>query len=379
VFRLQRYLLGELLASFALLALIITSIFVVFVILQILQKFPEASVAALFQEAPTFVAIALPLTLPVSFLTACLLSYGRFADDNEFLAFQMGGLNPWHAVAPAVCAAALLSVALMGLGSEVTPTLKVETKAIARGEVRQQIARMRTSASTSVKFGDMEMSWEGRDGDVYRDVFLSWSSWDGGHKTRVTHRAHAERATVRLTDESPLQVVVSLGDLKMDVESDSAQSTATQARSMQVIVDVEKDARDDTRSKDEMRSSELYYRVARLEPTLGRDLPSDQEDVKRWEQYRKFQGEYWRRIAFAMAPLVFALLGVPLGLLVRRGSRAQAIVLALFIALPVYYPLLLWGDNLSAMGKLPSALALNLANILLGSIGLCLLGRLVSR
>jgi lipopolysaccharide export system permease protein len=377
--RLQRYLLGELLASFVLLALIITSVFVVGAILQLLQKFPEASPAALFEASPFFVAIALPVTLPLAFLTACLLGYGRFADDNEFLAFQMGGLNPWHAVAPAVCMAAVLSAGMMELGSEVTPSLKTTTKAIARGEIRQQIARMRTSPTTSVKFESLEMSWQSRDGDIYRDVFLSWSSWDSQHKTRTTRRAHAERATVRLTEGSPLQVVVTLGDLTMDVESDSAQATSTQARSMEVIVDVEQDARDDTRSKDEMRSSELYYRIARLEPTLGRGLPSDLEDLRRWEQYRKFQVEYWRRIAFALSPLVFALLGVPLGLLVRRGSRALAIALALFIALPVYYPLLLWGDNLASLGKLPSALALNLANLLLGAIGLCLVGRLVTR
>jgi lipopolysaccharide export LptBFGC system permease protein LptF len=146
-----------------------------------------------------------------------------------------------------------------------------------------------------------------------------------------------------------------------------------------VVVPVGLDALTDTKSKDEMRSSEIYYRIVRLEPTLARGLPTDAEDIKRWDQYRKLKGEYWRRIAFALAPLVFALLGVPLGLLVRRGSRAQAIVIAIFIALPVYYPLLLWGDNLSAMGKLPAALALNLANILLGAVGLILLGRLVTR
>jgi hypothetical protein len=274
----------------------------------------------------------------------------------------------------------VLSLGMFELGSDVTPRLKTMTKAIVRGEIRQQVDRMRTSSSTNMKFGDMEMSWRERDGEVFRDVFLSWSTWNADRKTRDTRRAHAERATVRLTDDLPLQLVISLGDLSMDVESDAAASTATRARSMDVIVDVDEAVRvDNTKGKDEMRSSELYYRVARLEPTLGRPGVSEEDDKKRWEAYRKYKVEYWRRMAFALSPLVFALLGVPLGLLVRRGSRAQAIVLALFIALPVYYPLLLWGDNLAAMGKLPAELALNLANLLLSAVGLCLLGRLVSR
>ncbi len=382
--RLQRYLLGELLASFALLALIITGIFVVGFLLQSLNRYPEASVSALLSAAPLVVAVALPITLPMSFLTACLLGYGRFSDDNEFIAFQMGGISPWHAAAPAVCAATLLSVGMIELGCEVTPTLKAESKSIFRGEIREQLERMRTSTATSFKFRDMEMSWASRDGDLYRDVFITFtsggsSSAGGQNKPRTTNRAVAARATVRLTDESPLQLVVTLGDAKMTVDSGGGESTQFRARSIPVYIPVEQDSRPETKSKDEMRSSELFYRVQRLAPTLtvGAKLDADQKD--RWELFRKYQGEYWRRIALGLSPLVFALLGVPIGLLVRRGSRAQALVFALFIALPVYYPLLLWGDNLAAMGKLPAALALNLANIVLASVGLGLTYRLVTR
>jgi lipopolysaccharide export system permease protein len=378
VLRLQRYLLGELLASFALLAMIITGIFVVGVMLQFLERFPHASLSALAIATPSLVAVALPITLPMSFLTACLLSYGRFADDNEFLALQMGGINPWHAAAPAVCAGALLSVGMVELGGEVTPRLRAAPRAIARGEIRQQVARMRSSPATSIKFGDMEMSWKSRDDDIFRDVFLTWTTWDAERRADTTKRAHADRARVRLTDSSPLSLVVTLGDVSMEDDADPAQTTATQAGSLEVVIDVEEDGRTATRSKDAMRSSELWYRVARLEPTL---LPAGTSvsDDKRLEQHRKYLGEYWRRIAFGLSPLVFALLGVPLGLLVRRGSRAQALVLALFVALPVYYPLLLWGENLAALGRLPPALGLNLANLLLGAVGLCLCGRLISR
>jgi len=172
---------------------------------------------------------------------------------------------------------------------------------------------------------------------------------------------------------------VTLTNAQMDV-----QGAPAEAKSIQIVIDVEQDARQETKSKDEMRSSELYYRIARLAPTIAaaadpRDREREKERDKRLEFLRKFQVEYWRRIAFGLSPLAFALLGVPMGLLVRRGSRAQAFVIALFIALPVYYPLLLWGDNLASMGRLPAALALNLANILLSAVGLVLLGRLVTR
>ena len=374
--RLQRYLLGELLAAFALVLLIITGIFLAGSMLQILQKFPELSIFALLQSVPLFLGLALPITVPLSFLIACLLSYGRFADDNEFLAFQMGGLSPRHAVAPAICAAACVSIATLGLACDLNPMLTSAKKSILRGQIREQVERMRSPSATNVKLADMEMSWDGRDGEWYENVFLTWTtatqSTDGSQKIKKTNRATAERATVKLTDETPLRLVITLVRVKMPADNGSSMSVI-EAGTLPVVIDLGDD-RADTKGRDEMRSAEVYYRMVRLEPMLGKARQSAE-----WRSWRSFAGEYWRRVALGLSPLAFALLGVPLGLIVRRGSRALALVLALVVALPVYYPLLLWGDNLVRQDVLPPPLGLNLPNLLLAGIGLVLIRRLCTR
>ena len=374
--RLQRYLLGELLAAFALVLLIITGIFLAGSMLQILQKFPELSIFALLQSVPLFLGLALPITVPLSFLIACLLSYGRFADDNEFLAFQMGGLSPRHAVAPAICAAACVSIATLGLACDLNPMLTSAKKSILRGQIREQVERMRSPSATNVKLADMEMSWDGRDGEWYENVFLTWTtateSKDGSQKIKKTNRATAERATVKLTDETPLRLVITLVRVKMPADNGSSMSVI-EAGTLPVVIDLGDD-RADTKGRDEMRSAEVYYRMVRLEPMLGKARQSAE-----WRSWRSFAGEYWRRVALGLSPLAFALLGVPLGLIVRRGSRALALVLALVVALPVYYPLLLWGDNLVRQDVLPPPLGLNLPNLLLAGIGLVLIRRLCTR
>ena len=374
--RLQRYLLGELLASFALVLLIVTGIFLTGSMLQILQKLPELSVGALLQSMPLFLGLALPVTVPMSFLVACLFCYGRFADDNEFLAFQMGGISPRHAVAPAICAAAVLSIGTVALACDLQPTLVGARKSILRVQVREQVERMRSSAITNVRLGDMEMSWDGRDGDWYLNVFLTYTtevkSKDGTQTRKRTNDVRAQRATVKLTDEKPARLVVTLAGAKAPAD-DGSDTTRIEASLIPIYIGLGED-RTDTKSKDEMRSSEIYYRMVRLEPLLGKARESLQ-----WNSYRKFSGEYWRRVAIGLSPLALALLGVPLGLIVRRGSRAQAFVLALIIARPVYYPLLLWGDNLATLDVLAPPLALNLGNILLGTAGLVMMRRLVTR
>lgn len=370
--RLQRYLLAELLASFALVLLLVTGIFLAASLLQVLHRFPSLSVLALLESTPLFLGMALPVTTPLAFLIACLLSYGRFADDNEFLAFQMGGISPRHAAAPAICAAACISLGTVGLLCDVNPILRGTMKSVMRGQVKEQVERMRSSGATNVRLENMEMSWKDRDGEWYRDVFLTYTTEvtpaDGGEKVKTTRQARADRAQVKLTDETPMRLKVTLVGGRIPGTNDTVE-----VGKQDVYIDLD-DERHDTKSKDEMRASELYYRMARLEPLLGRVHESPE-----WDSWRKYAGEYWRRVAIGLAPLALALLGVPLGLIARRGSRAQALVLALFVALPVYYPLLLWGDALSRSGVLPPALGLNLSNLVVATAGVVLLYRVVTR
>jgi len=331
VLRLQRYLLKELLAAFVLVTLIVAGIFVAGLMLQTLQRYPELPVLGLLAAAPMYMALAMPVAVPMAFLVACLLTYGRFSDDNEFLAMQMGGVSPWHAVAPAIAAAVVVSIGTVELACDVNPILRGEQKSIFRGQIREIVGQMRSPSKTNIKLGDvMEMSWSGREGEWFTDVFVTWTSEEsgaeGGPKVKRTNRVTAARAAVALTDESPMRLALAFKDAKLPTPD----SHAT-AGSWTVYVDLEQD-RVEGKSKDEMRASELYYRMQRLQPLLGKDRSSEP-----WRTYRLYAGEYWRRLAFGLAPLALALLAVPLGLLAHRGSRAWALVIGFMVALPVYY------------------------------------------
>jgi lipopolysaccharide export system permease protein len=373
--RLQRYLLGELLTAFLLVTLIVTMMILTAMLLQTLQKYPQLSMIGVLEILPLLLGIALPLSIPMSFLMACLLSYGRFADDNEFLAFQMGGLSPWHAVAPAVCAAAFVSLATLTINTDVNPILRGEMNVVVHGQIREQVAQMRSPSVTHRKINDTEMSWDDRVGDWYRDVFLTWSE-TGADGVKKTNRLRAKQATIKLTDEAPLRLVIHLEGVDMP-SGGAASMTEFRAGSTTVVINMDDTSLTEPKRPAEMRSSELYYRVARLESQLDLDRKSRRTEA--WEQYRKLDVEYWRRVALGLSPFVFAILGVPLGLVVRRGSRALALVVALLIALPVYYPMLLLGDSLARQDRLPAMVALNLGNILLAVIGIVLLRKLLTR
>ena len=65
------------------------------------------------------------------------------------------------------------------------------------------------------------------------------------------------------------------------------------------------------------------------------------------------------------------------GLWSAKGSRASAFLLALVVALPVFYPLLRLGQNLAEEGKLPAPIALMVGNVVLAIAGLVFLARVV--
>jgi LPS export ABC transporter permease LptG/LPS export ABC transporter permease LptF len=79
--------------------------------------------------------------------------------------------------------------------------------------------------------------------------------------------------------------------------------------------------------------------------------------------WRESRVEFYRRLAFPAACLVFALLGVSAGIRPRRGGRASALVLTLLLICG-YYMLLLIGIRLAQQGLLHPAVGVWAANII---------------
>jgi lipopolysaccharide export system permease protein len=85
------------------------------------------------------------------------------------------------------------------------------------------------------------------------------------------------------------------------------------------------------------------------------------------------------KVALATTPAFFVLLGVPLGLAARRGSRAMALGGALAVALLAYYPFVLLAGSLGQTGALPPAACAWIGNAVLGAAGIFFFYRTVIR
>lgn len=372
--RLQRLLLRELLTSFLLLLLIVTGVFVAGTMLQALHRYADVGLVALLRSLPLAFPQAFVATAPVSFLMACLLTYGRFSDDNEFLALQMGGLHPWHAVAPALLSGVGLCFLTLYFGTTAAPLSKLAQKEMLKDQVELLVSQLEDPRRRSIWPNEkLQMSWSGRDDEGwYENVLLSlrYSPMDGEDSGDETRLIAADRAALQTSQDDDQGLVLTLV-LEGAEFQDGAAGSRTLVRHERIpfqlpvaaITDVPRSEQD--KSRDEMRSTELLYRMQRG--------TTDDKLMRKWAT------EFWSRFSIGLSPLALGLLGAVLGLVGAKGTRGGAVVAALVIAMPVYYPLLLWGENLSLSGALPSPLALSLGNLVVGTAGVLLLVRVVRR
>ncbi len=87
--------------------------------------------------------------------------------------------------------------------------------------------------------------------------------------------------------------------------------------------------------------------------------------------------ELERRAAFPVACLVFALIGVPIGVRPRRGGRATGLILTL-VLIGGYYFLFVYGVHLAAQGQISVWIGVWGANIVMALLGLLLFRRIES-
>ena len=120
--RLQKYLVVDLAKATSMSAIVLTLLFTILGIFEPMRKqglAPE-QVLLLFGF---MLPIMLSLTLPVAAVFAATLVYGRFSQDNEFLACRASGVATWDILKPALGLGGAVTVLALILGNFVAPAL----------------------------------------------------------------------------------------------------------------------------------------------------------------------------------------------------------------------------------------------------------------
>jgi LPS export ABC transporter permease LptF/LPS export ABC transporter permease LptG len=284
----------------------------------------------------------LTLTVPMAALVGVLIGLGRMSADSEVIALHALGIGLRRMLLPvlgiALVAAALTAALTWWLGP-----------AGAR-EFRRIEERLRTSPAAiqirprvfEERLGDRVLYVQDVDasGTRFRGLLLADAGRDGARRVTLAEEA------MLITDFTEGRFQVHLRHGQTHEYDPAAPDRYSISQFLESAMAVELSGR---------------LPVRRREPALA-EYSAAELAAARAAGRRDAEVEFQRRIAFPAACLLFALLGVPVGVRPGRAGRAAGFVVTTLLVVG-YYLLFVWGAGLARRGDLAPWLGVWVANL----------------
>ncbi|RII01102.1 YjgP/YjgQ family permease [candidate division NPL-UPA2 bacterium Unc8] len=327
--------------------LIFNFIFFVGRLPQLINVVIDGGGGVLFRLLTHIFTLSLPYSLPIAVLAAILAVTGRLSDNNEFLAVRASGIRVWHLFTLVFLVSFFASLFLLYFGNNVSPLAKyrLETTIHRLAEKGPYVLfeeRVFVKEFTGYRFFVEQVK-----GEELRGVHI-WQL--RGEKFPVTISARRGRV---VSDASGERIILLLFDgVKEEV--------------------VAADLRDYRRSR-----FKEYHLSVLLPQTIerGRRLREmtlqelrDEVGVLKGRKVYALLTEINRRAALAFTPLIFVVIGVPLGIIVKKEGRSVGFGLSVLVVI-IYYIMMMFFGALSEGGMLPPAIAMWLPGGVLAAAG----------
>ena len=355
----NRYLMREITGIFALGLTIFTLVLLMGRMVKLMEMVVANGVP--LAEVLRLIILLLPsflvLTIPMAFLLAVLLAFGRLSSDNEITVLKASGLS----------LGALLPPVLLTASAAALLTLFISVVAVPWGntgfkQMTMDVARKYAASAIRKR--------------IFRDdlpgIVLYVDQYDEARRTMQRVMIQDSRDA-----ERPLTIFAKSGLISSD------DGTGV----LRILL---KNGSIHTQQKDDYRlisfgeylltaESGRSTPLVRTEMDLGiGELRSGIASSKVTPQVRlKMATELHSRFAFPFATFVFAILALPLGLSNRRSGKGAGFTISILILL-VYYVLLSFLRTLAEKGGISPVLAVWLPNMIFLTVGLLLL-RLASQ
>jgi lipopolysaccharide export system permease protein len=356
----NRYILREIAVPFCMILFVLTFVLIMGKILQVMDLMINKGIG--FTDIARLMLFLMPsflmFTIPISLLIAILIGLGRLSGDNEWTVLKMSGISLYQLSVPVACAA--LAAFLMTL---VTTIYLVPYGNLASKSLLFDMARQKASIGIREKvfIDDFQgiLLYAERipvHGDFLEGVLISDSRISGEPSTIIARRAYLISnpdtmvITLRLEDGSTHMVDTGLKNYRKmdfrfyDVRLDLASTLAG-------------DKNSGIKSSTEMSLTELKTMIKN-------------SGVKE-EALRELAIELNKKLTIPVSCLVFALIGMPLGIRAHRSVRSRGFTIGLFLVL-IYYLFRLSGEALVETGRLSPIIGTWAPNWIFAAAGILL-------
>ncbi len=349
--RIYRYVFTEVFLPFLGGFFFFTFIFLMFQVVKLADYFIKHGVSLLLLGKMTvYISAAfLPVVIPISFLVATLMGFGRLSADSEVVACKAAGISLYRLYIPIFGLSLGVCAMVFYLTYYFIPWGNWELKRTIVKLGNTKVVSALKEGTFTEGFFDLLFYAEKVDSDANRlkGVFI----YDERDKKNPMTILSKEGSLTPLKTGSELSAATIL---KLDDGSIHRSELARRYyekidfNEYRLLLKVEEGRTDEVSYPKTLRSSVL---LDLMEKHKG--------DYSRYQEYAT---EYWKRIALAIAPLLLGMLGVGLGVVRMRSVKSHALFVAVSV-LAVYWGMHVMGASLSERGILPPWFAMQLPNI----------------
>ena len=301
----------------------------------------------------------LVLTIPIGFLLSILVAFGRLSADMEVVALKACGVSPLRLLWPVLAFGVGVTALTAYLMIDAVPKSNYAFKSLVFEIVRTQATVGLKERLFNDTFGNFVIYVDeiATDQVALRNVFVS------DERKPDEQRFITAREGRLLSDEVNRRVTLRLLDGAIHETSPNALQKYREVRFRLYDITLVLEnplVKQGGAPKGDREMSLVELRTATQNAINLKGNPNP------------FLVEIHKKFAIPAACLVFALLGVPLGIRAHRGGRMGSFVALLPIVLFYYFGLTL-GENIGDHGRIPPWLAMWAPNIIVGAVAVYLL------
>ncbi len=350
--KLSKYLVKDFITTFVVAMLLITfafSVGAIYKAIDIMAKgLPVRIVGQFFIYNLPY---SLAYTIPISALFATLLLFGRLSTDSEISAMKSGGLSLWQIASPIVLISIVLVCICLYNNCVIYPKTTYANRRLIKSMGVEDPIKLLEEGRFIREFPGYMIYVGKKNKNRVRDLIVYEVDKENG---KVTGTIRAESGILTADKENAL-LKIDLFDVRIEIPSLDAPDDATktryvEARKYPIRLDFNElmGSKTVTKKHKNLTLSELGWRIRNPE----KEYAGMEEEI-RSRSHNHDLVELNQRICLSIAPFMFVLVAIPLGIKSHRKESSIGMLMSLGIVF-VYYLFIILSDTFDDSPQLRS-------------------------
>ncbi len=294
------------------------------------------------------------VTIPMAFLLALLLAFGRLSADNELTAMKASGFGLYNLLPPVIVFAVITYAVTTAITIYALPKGNTEFKTLLYNAINTRVNISLKDRVFNDDFPGLVIYVSNYDEEKHH---ISGILIYDERNPEETVTIFAQNGLI-MTDPQKKSLRLRLLDGGIHRPRGKSDYQLMNFASYDLSVNLNQDYK-------------IVPTINELDMTMGELLKTLEDPKTDAALKRDVLLEFHRRLALPFACFVFALVGIPLGLQNRRAGKSSGFSICIAVLL-LYYVVLTAGRTMGQKGVLPPFPAMWLSNTLLFAIGLYL-------